>query len=157
MLEGAKEVRLFGEEIEVKAEICRLPGISGHADNQGLIKWISSFEKKPAKVFVVHGEDTVCEIFRNRLQDELGLDAYCPYSGTEFDLALGRMIREPEPVRVKAKPGVTAAAKVTKTFARLLAAGQRLIGVIRQNEGGANRDLEKFTREIHDLCDKWQR
>lgn len=157
LLEGAKEVRLFGEEIEVKAEICRLPGISGHADNQGLIKWISSFEKKPAKVFVVHGEDTVCEIFRNRLQDELGLDAYCPYSGTEFDLALGRMIREPEPVRVKAKPGVTAAAKVTKTFARLLAAGQRLIGVIRQNEGGANRDLEKFTREIHDLCDKWQR
>ena len=46
LLEGAKEVKLFGEEIDVQAEICRLPGISGHADNQGLIRWISSFEKK---------------------------------------------------------------------------------------------------------------
>ena len=64
---------------------------------------------------------------------------------------------QPGPQRVK-KPEVTAAAaKVTKTFARLLAAGQRLIGVIRQNEGGANKDLDKFTREIHSLCDKWER
>ena len=158
LLEGATQVKLFGEEIEVKAEICRLPGISGHADNQGLIRWISSFKEKPSKVFVVHGEDTVCEVFANRLQDELGLDAYAPYSGTVYDLALGRFISQPEPVRIKKDTVVSAASeKVTKTFARLLAAGQRLIGVIRRNEGGANRDLEKFTREIHDLCDRWDR
>lgn len=157
LLDGAGSVKLFGEEIDVKAEICRLPGISGHADNRGLMKWISSFEKKPEKVFVVHGDETVCEIFTDRLKDELGLDAYAPYSGTEYDLAADRFIVQPGPQRVK-KPEVTAAAaKVTKTFARLLAAGQRLIGVIRQNEGGANKDLDKFTREIHSLCDKWER
>ena len=158
LLDGAEKVKLFGEEIEVKAEICKLPGISGHADNQGLLRWISSFETKPKMVFVVHGEYTVCEIFRNRLVDELGLNADAPFSGAEFDLAAGRWIAEPTPVRIKKEASVSAAReKVTKTFARLLAAGQRLIGVIRQNEGGANRDLDKFTREIHDLCDKWER
>lgn len=158
LLEGATNVKLFGEEIEVRAEICRLPGVSGHADNHGLIRWVKSFEQKPRKVFVVHGEDTVCDVFANRLKDELGLDAYAPYSGTVFDLGADRFVSRPEPVRIQNESGVTlAAAKVTKTFARLLAAGQRLIGVIRHNEGGANRDLEKFTREIHDLCDKWDR
>ncbi|MDO4322872.1 MAG: MBL fold metallo-hydrolase [Lachnospiraceae bacterium] len=158
LLDGATSVKLFGEEIEVKAEICRLPGISGHADNQGLIRWISAFEKKPDKVFVVHGEDTVCEIFTNRLRDELGLDAYAPFSGTEYDLAAGRLITEPAPVRIRKEASASSPReKVTKTFARLLAAGQRLIGVIRQNEGGANKDLDKFTREIHALCDKWER
>lgn len=157
LLEGAKNVKLFGEEIEVRAEICRLPGISGHADNQGLMRWISSFKKKPDKVFVVHGEDTVCDIFTARLQDELGLEAFAPYSGTEFDLARNCFITRTEGIRIKKAVQPDPSAKVTRTFARLLAAGQRLIGVIRKNEGGANRDLEKFTREIHSLCDKWER
>lgn len=158
LLEGATQVKLFGEDIEVKAEICRLPGISGHADNQGLMRWIGAFQEKPEKVFVVHGEDTVCDVFRSRLQDEKGLDAYAPYSGTVFDLALGRFVSEAKPIKIEKAEVITEqAAKVKKTFARLLAAGQRLIGVIRQNEGGANRDLEKFTRQIHELCDKWER
>lgn len=158
LLEGATQVKLFGEDIEVKAEICRLPGISGHADNQGLMRWIGAFQEKPKKVFVVHGEDTVCDVFRSRLQDEKGLDAYAPYSGTVFDLALGRFVSEAKPIKIEKAEVITEqAAKVKKTFARLLAAGQRLIGVIRQNEGGANRDLEKFTRQIHELCDKWER
>ena len=157
LLEGATNVKLFGEEIEVKAEICRLPGVSGHADNHGLIRWVKSFEQKPKKVFVVHGEDTVCDVFTNRLRDELGLDAYAPYSGTVYDLAADRFVTQAEPVRIKKESAAPAVSKVTKTFVRLLAAGQRLIGVIRHNEGGANRDLEKFTREINDLCDKWDR
>lgn len=156
ILEGADRVKLFGEEIEVKAEICRLAGVSGHADDQGLLRWIRSFQKKPQKVFVVHGEDQVCDIFVDRLKEEVGLDAYAPFSGTVYDLAAGRFIVQPKPVRIQ-KPVQAAAAKMTKTFARLVAAGQRLVGVIRQNEGGANRDLEKFTKEIHVLCDKWER
>lgn len=156
LLEGVTNVKLFGEEIEVRAEICRLPGVSGHADNNGLLRWARSFTQKPKKVFVVHGEDAVCEIFADRLRDELGLDAYAPYSGTCYDLAAGCFLHQAEPVPIP-KAASSAAAKVTKTFARLLAAGQRLIGVIRHNEGGANRDLEKFTREIHALCDKWDR
>ncbi len=157
LVDGATNVKLFGEEIEVKAEVLMLPGISGHADNQGLMRWITSFEEKPSKVFVVHGEDTVCDLFTDRLKNEQGLDAYAPYSGTEFDLAAGRFIVQAEPIRTKKAQKTEAAAKVTKTFARLLSAGQRLISVIRKNEGGANADLDKFARQIHELCDRWER
>lgn len=157
LLEGAQNVKLFGEEIEVHAEICRLPGVSGHADNQGLMRWIQAFETKPEKVFVVHGEDTVCDLFTERLQKELGLDAYAPYSGTVYDLAGNVFVSKPDGVRIRKESGTGSASRVTKVFARLVAAGQRLVGVIRRNEGGANRDLEKFTREIHALCDKWER
>jgi metallo-beta-lactamase family protein len=159
LIEGAPEVKVFGERIEVKAEICRLPGISGHADNEGLMRWISAFTEKPQKVFVVHGEDTVCDVFTSRLRQELGLDAYAPFSGTEFDLARGQITYEAAPIRIRKETAadITATARVTKTFARLLAAGQRLIGIIRKNEGGANKDIDRFTREINELCDKWER
>ncbi len=158
LLEGAKHVKLFGEEIEVRAEICRMPGVSGHADNQGLIRWISSLKEKPKMVFVTHGEDQVCDLFKNRLTRELGLSASAPYSGSVYDLAQGRYLVEAEPVPVKKeeRPGAPVS-KAAGIFARLLEAGQRLMGVIRKNEGGANKDLKKFTEEINKLCDKWER
>ena len=121
------------------------------------MRWISAFKVKPQRVFVVHGEDTVCDLFAERLINELGLDAYAPYSGTEFDLAANEFIRKPQGVRIEKTTAVAAAAKVSKLYQKLVAAGQRLIGVIRKNEGGANRDLERFAREIHALCDKWDR
>lgn len=55
------------------------------------MRWISAFKVKPQRVFVVHGEDTVCDLFAERLINELGLDAYAPYSGTEFDLAANEL------------------------------------------------------------------
>lgn len=57
IVEGAKEVRLFGETIEVNAKIHQLAGVSGHADKKGLLNWIHHFDQKPQTVFVVHGED----------------------------------------------------------------------------------------------------
>ena len=56
ILDGAQEVKLFGEIVTVKAQIRRLQGISGHADRNGLLKWLAAFEKKPERVFVVHGD-----------------------------------------------------------------------------------------------------
>ena len=82
LVEGATEVKLFGETIEVQAEITSLAGISGHADCEGLMKWIGAFEKKPDRVFVVHGEDTVTDVFAARIKDELGIDAVAPYTGS---------------------------------------------------------------------------
>ena len=100
LVDGAQTVKLFGEEISVKAQICVLPGISGHADNEGLIRWISSV-KAPKKVFVTHGDDAVCQLFRDRLINELHLDAYAPYSGTEFDLLSGKFLYEAEPEEIE--------------------------------------------------------
>ena len=87
ILDGAQEVKLFGEIVTVKAQIRRLQGISGHADRNGLLKWLAAFEKKPERVFVVHGDAQVCDIFTDYLKDELGYNAYAPYSGTVVNLA----------------------------------------------------------------------
>ncbi|MDY3919313.1 MAG: MBL fold metallo-hydrolase [Candidatus Limivivens sp.] len=158
ILEGTPKVRLFGEEIEVHADIRRMPGISGHADNRGLMTWIRAFEQKPEKVFVVHGEDQVAELFAGRLREELQLDAEAPYSGAVFDLMSGSWEKSGEPVRIqKTEPAIPKQARGNTAFARLWAAGQRLLTVIRHNEGGANKDLAKFTGQINSLCDKWDR
>lgn len=152
IVEGAKEVKLFGEQIEVRARIMKLVGMSGHADKNGLIGWVEGFRRRPGKVFVVHGEDSVCKLFTACLRTEHGLDAYAPYSGTRFDLIDGSFIYEAEPVAVKKK-----ARGVSDVFARLLASGQRLIAIIHKNEDGANKDLAKFADQINSLCDKWDR
>lgn len=151
LIEGAKEVKLFGEKIEVRADIRTLPGISGHADKDGLTRWIEGFRKKPEKIFVVHGESSICESFVSCLKEEHKMEAYAPYSGTCFDLLTG----EAEYV-AKAKP-LKKKRAAQDIFDRLLAAGQRLMAVIRKNEGGANKDLGKFADQINSLCDKWDR
>lgn len=154
LLEGASEVKLFGEPIEVMAEIVKLEGVSGHADKAGLIKWITSFDNRLKQVFVVHGEDEVSTGFAKCLCDEYGLNAVAPYSGAEFDMISGRFVKEGERI-LKAKKPVQR--KANDVFERLLAAGRRLLTVIKHNEGGANKDLAKFADQINSMCDKWDR
>jgi metallo-beta-lactamase family protein len=155
LLEGAKEVKLFGERIEIKAKITKIDGISGHADRDGLLKWVNHFtERPPRHVFVVHGEDSVCETFVHTLTDS-GYVATAPYSGTIFDLIRGEFVKEALPVAVKKK---TAARKrANDMYQRLLTAGQRLLAVIRKNEGLSNKETAKFTDQINTLCDKWDK
>lgn len=154
LVEGeTKEVRLFGEPIEIRAQIKQLAGLSGHADKKGLIDWITAFEEKPRKVFVVHGEDSVTISFAECLKVEHGIQAYAPYSGTEFDLASGKFLFEASPIPVARKSKKT----VSDVFARLVAAGQRLLSVIYKNEGMANKDLAKFADQVISLCDKYDK
>lgn len=159
LVEGAQEVKLFGEPIEVRAEIAQLPGCSGHADKDGLIKWVTSFEKGPKQVFVVHGEDSVVDEFRECLEKEHGLKAIAPYTGASFDLTTGEAISEGSREKKARRTTAVSAATARKNsiFERLLAAGKRLLTVIAHNEGGANKDLAKFTDQINALCDKWDR
>ena len=151
LVEGAEEVKLFGESIQVRAQIKILAGISGHADKNGLIEWISAFKEKPKKVFIVHGEDRVCTSFAECLKMEYGQRAYAPYSGTEFNLLTNRFEYEAEPVPIKKK-----AKAASGVYARLLAAGQRLMALIGRSDGLANKDMAKFADQINSICDKWE-
>lgn len=157
LLEGAQDVKLFGESVHVAAEICQMPGISGHADVNGLMDWIKAFQEKPAQVFVTHGDDEVTEIFSRRLREELELNAMAPFSGTVYDLAAGTMIYEAQGIRVTKASASPKATRAARTFEKLVAMGQRLMSIIRKNEGGANKDLDRFARDIQSLCDKWDR
>ena len=152
ILEGAKEVKLFNETIEVKANIMQMRGLSGHADKDGLIEWVKAFKEKPRKVFVVHGESMVCDSFVECLMAEHGIKAYAPYSGTVFDLVSGKLEYEALPIPLKKK----AAPVQNGVFARLLAAAQRLMALVQKSDGLANKDMAKFADQINSLCDKWQ-
>lgn len=160
IIEGEKEVRLFGETITVNAHIEELAGVSGHADKKGLLNWVNHFEKKPERVFVVHGEDLVCEDFTKCLKEEYGYNAFAPYSGACFDLATNQMISEGVkiPVAPKELPRGHAASEGGKRAMYLAnqldLANKRLQQIINLNKGGTNRDMEKLLRQINDLCDK---
>lgn len=160
IIEGEKEVRLFGETITVNAHIEELAGVSGHADKKGLLNWVNHFEKKPERVFVVHGEDLVCEDFTKCLKEEYGYNAFAPYSGACFDLAANQMISEGVkiPVAPKELPKGHAASEGGKRAMYLAnqldLANKRLQQIINLNKGGTNRDMEKLLKQINDLCDK---
>jgi metallo-beta-lactamase family protein len=94
LLDGVKEVKLFGESISVVAEVRRLSGISGHADQNGLLKWIGSFEGDIRHVFVTHGENEVAAGFAKRLATDLNRAATAPYNGEVWDLTSDTMLAE---------------------------------------------------------------
>lgn len=159
LLDGVKEVKLFGEEISVNAEIIKLEGISGHADREGLIYWLSQFEKKPAKVFIVHGESDVCDLFAHQLRFQHGYNTTAPFSGAVYDLKENIWLTSGKeiPIENKQESHPVIEKATGSIFNRLVLAGKRLTFVIQRNQGGANRDLKKFEKEIQELCDKWDR
>ena len=74
LVEGAKEVALFGEVINVNAEVYNLEGFSGHADQNGLFAWVSGFQQRPKQIFLVHGEEDTKKDFAKLLNEKLGYD-----------------------------------------------------------------------------------
>jgi len=91
ILNGAEKVKVFEEEIAVKATIYNFTGLSAHADREGLLKWINSFVKKPDKVFITHGENSICEKFVGTLEG-LGFSAVAPLYKSVYDLGNGKLI-----------------------------------------------------------------
>ena len=155
LLDGAPEVTLFGEKIEVNARIVKLEGVSGHADREGLLRWVTSMTEKPRKVFVVHGEDSVCDEFAKLLTERTGFAADAPFSGAVFDMAAGVWEKEGSAVRLAQPRLKPSTEKKNAVFTALWEAGQRLLSIIRRSEQGANKDLVRFTGQINSLCDKW--
>ena len=83
---------------------------------------------------------------------EQGQNAYAPYSGTVFNLLTGKLEYEGVPMPVKKK----AKSVASSVYARLLAAAQRLLAMVKKCDGMANKDMGKFADQINSLCDKWQ-
>jgi metallo-beta-lactamase family protein len=81
LVDGAKRVRLLGEDIPVRADLYTLGGLSAHADRTALLAWLGHFRSKPRQVFVVHGEDAVATGFAADLQTQFGWDAVAPMPG----------------------------------------------------------------------------
>lgn len=155
LYDGVKKVSLFNEEICVQAEIGFLPGKSGHADRDGLIRWITAFDPKPAMVFVNHGDDAVMKDYANTLADEYGFHVGAPYSGAVFDLAKGVWVETPVGVPIEKKTPKTE--RAAAAYAALVRAGERLQEIIAACRAIPNKELARFTGQINSLADKWQK
>jgi metallo-beta-lactamase family protein len=86
MVEGATEVKMFGEWVPVRAEVANLPMLSAHADAKELLRWLGGFRSAPAQVTIVHGEPDASEALRVRIKRELGWRAVAARQGQEFSL-----------------------------------------------------------------------
>ena len=86
LLEGAREVKIHGRWMPIKAEVAELAMLSAHADSDELMRWLRGFTKAPERVFIVHGESDASEALRERIQRELNWHASVPMQNQEFAL-----------------------------------------------------------------------
>ena len=86
IIDGEKEVQLFGETVQVNAKIHNLEGFSGHADMNGLLGWLKGFQKLPKQLFLVHGEPEVKIEFAKTVKEQIGIDAIPVNVNSEYEL-----------------------------------------------------------------------
>ena len=86
LIEGAKEVTLFGEVIHVNAQIYNLEGFSGHADQNGLFSWLAGFIRKSKQIFLVHGEKQSKIDFGELIKEKLAYEPVVVMGNSEFEL-----------------------------------------------------------------------
>lgn len=84
LVDGKRKVKLFGEEITVNARVETIDGFSGHADKDGLISWISKMNRKPKKIFIVHGEEEGMNEFSGLIQRTFNIDTIIPDKGGSY-------------------------------------------------------------------------
>lgn len=152
LLNGANTVKLFGEDVAVRAEIVNFKGLSSHADRRHLMEWAKSFES-PLHFFIVHGDRQVAPYFADSLE-RLGFKAHAPQYCEVYDLAANRMLSAgylPERKRSDFSGG-----KISSAYQRLVAVGRLLQEVIVRSKGRANRDLGNFADQLKQLIDKWE-
>ena len=155
LLEGAKQVRLFGEDIAVNASIHNFRGLSSHADRDHLLDWIDHVTSPaPDQVFVVHGDAPVTEIFANTLREK-GMNAHAPLYEEVYDLAANRMLAagvELEPKKISFE----STGRVSGAYQELESAAMDLMTLIRASKGLTNKDLKKMASQIKAMTEKWQ-
>jgi metallo-beta-lactamase family protein len=86
ILEGAKNVRIHGQQYPVRAQIKQIQGFSAHADRDELLKWLSSLAVNPRRIFITHGEVESAEQFSNLLRREKGYNTLVPEYGAVVNL-----------------------------------------------------------------------
>ena len=155
LLDGAESVRLFGEDIAVRAKIVNFQGLSSHADHDHLIDWIKHFDPAgTTHVFVVHGDRDVAPVYADTVKS-LGFAAHAPQYTEEYDLIADKQLAPgylPER-RTRAYEG---APKTTGAYQRLVQLGDMLVGLIRRSKGRDNKTLAAFAEAISKLISKFE-
>ncbi len=155
LLEGAASVKLFGEDVAVRAKIVNFQGLSSHADRDHLLAWVSHFEQaKPQQVFVVHGDRDVAPAFAQTITG-MGFAAHAPQYTEAYDLIENRMLSVgylPE----RKKQVFEGAPKSSAAYLRLVQAGDSLMALIRRSKGRDNKTLAAFAETLRKIIEKFE-
>ncbi len=155
LLDGEKNIRLFGEEITVRARIVNFKGLSSHADRDHLIAWAEQFkDPRPAQYFVVHGDADVAELYAETLKAR-GMAAHAPEYEEVYDLATNTLlaagVAREKVEKVSGKP------KESPAYRRLVEIGRELMDLILRSKGRANKDLARLADQIRAAMDKFEK
>ena len=155
LLDGAKSVKLFGEEIAVRAEIVNFQGLSSHADRDHLLAWIQNVKApKPQHVFVVHGDREVAPYFAQSIES-LGFRAHAPQYTEVYDLIADTQLEKGYLPERKAKSAATGT-RASSAYDRLVAVGQMVMEAIKRSQGRDNKSLARFADQLRALLEKWE-
>ncbi|QHI71860.1 MBL fold metallo-hydrolase RNA specificity domain-containing protein [Aminipila terrae] len=99
IVDGVKDVTLFGEDIHINAEIYNLQGFSGHADRDGLLSWLGGFSEKPSEIFLVHGESESKHALAQSIKDQFGYEAVVVEGISEFVLENHKIVNREQALR----------------------------------------------------------
>ena len=154
--DGKKEVKVLGEEIIVRAEIATLQGVSGHADMNGLLRWMDGFNPTPPQIFVNHGDHDQAVAFVDTLRDRYGVQVDCPWSGSVYDLAAGSWIHQAEPQPIVKKKSNASAGQQSQAeaYGALISAVRQLEEAARSARGFANAELRRLTEDVQRIVKK---
>ena len=91
IVDGAKNVKIFGEEITVNADVRYIEGFSGHADKNGLLNFIETFSVKPKQVYLVHGDEDAQYELAEEIGNRFGIPVEIPMRGDIYDVDVDRI------------------------------------------------------------------
>ncbi|NMC56620.1 MAG: MBL fold metallo-hydrolase, partial [Eubacteriaceae bacterium] len=152
LLEGEKMVKLFGEQIAVKAQIHNIDAYSGHADLNGLLNVIATMQQKPKKIILIHGEEAAILNFANAIKERFKIPTFIPSYGDIADITLDKEVIDKwdiPPIPVREKPQEVTA-KPEGRNKNVIAAIQQLITIALH----LKKELSQSASDrIHDYVD----
>ncbi len=161
LLEGEKTIKLFGEEIQVSADILRIESFSSHADRTHLLEWVGKV-KPTERAFINHGDDSVVDKFGAEVAELTGTEYTAPYSGEVWDLAKNELLEKAEvkPIIKKQMQQGSEDHKNTvndsPAYKELKGGLDDLIKLVGRSREHSNKELKKMHADIVDLIKKYE-
>ena len=150
IVNGAKNVKIFGEEFAVNARVEYIEGYSGHADQEGLMDFIYSFIKKPKTIFLVHGEEDSQEILKDKIEEETNIPVIIPDFGETYDVEEEIKMTN----KIERKVSATMRTEILQRLEKLKAEIQDMDEYVRKDVEDDNlrdEDIFRINEKIKDL------
>ena len=150
IVNGAKKVKIFGEEIAVNARVEYIEGYSGHADQQGLMNFVYSFIKKPKNIFLVHGEPESQEVLKEKLETETNKPVIIPEFGETYDINDQITMTH----KIQRKSGIPSRAEILERLQTLKSEMEDMENYVKQdveNKNLTDRDIFRINEKVKDL------